>query len=820
MQTTQNKPHHFIGIGGVGMSALARLMLQQGVKVTGSDCSASVVTENLSKEGATIYVGHAADQVPSDAMVVYSSDIPKSNCEWQQAQKTPNHLLHRAELLAKLMKTKRALTVTGTHGKTTTSALLAWVLTGGGLNPSFAIGGFLNAPLHNGAHGSGTEFVAEADESDGSFLNYHSFGSIVTNVDSDHLPYFGNFQNIKQAFSQFMRQVERCDLLFWCRDDQGLQEMAMLNEIPAGVSYGFNSQADLRAFNYRQEGWNSLFSCEWNGKIYEDICVALPGRHAALNALAVFGMALTLGVEESRLRATLASFPGVERRFTNRGQARSVLVIDDYGHHPTEVCSALAAIKGTIEGRRLIALYQPHRYTRTRDCLGTYKCQGIFDSADCVLVTDIYASGEPAIEGVSHEQIVQEVLHDFKGAVCEAVSRDQLEDRLFEILRPHDVVVCLGAGDISAFSKKLPALIEQRGITKYQLALLCGGASSEHSISLLSMQQLLPQWNQELYTLTSFGITQKGEWISEEFLKEQLIDGPAMHQRKLRIEGRKDLRIPRKLLEQIMQTDIVVPVLHGEWGEDGRIQGFCEVLGIPYVGCDVRSSATCIDKSIVKAMCVYHGIPTIPSVVLSEREWKEESATWRKKVADLGSYPLWVKPAHLGSSVCVSRVFSPEALDIALTEVFERDDIALIEKEMVGRELECAVLGNAEAHIFPPGEVLTDLLPYDYDGKYCSEATPTEAISKLTPSQIKDAMELSKRVYTLLGCKGLARVDLFLDAENRCWLNEVNTMPGFTRNSLYPRMCVANGLPISTLLDRLVILGLEAARVRSQHHVG
>ena len=845
------RPYHFIGIGGVGMSALARLLLQQGATVSGSDTSPNAATEALAKEGATIYAGHAATQVPQNSVVVYSSMISQENCEWQQARSQAAHILHRAVLLARLMQTKQALTVTGTHGKTTTSALLSHVLTQAGLDPSFAIGGFFQDTMCNGACGAGDFFVAEADESDGSFLQYPSFGAIVTNVDADHLPHFGNLKNIQSAFSQFMHQVQRPDLLFWCMDDAGLREMAEAEsaqvstqvpaQVPAGISYGWDAQAALRGMDYRQEGWNSIFSCTWQGKLYKDIKVALPGRHGALNSLAVFGMALALGCEEARIRAALASFPGVDRRFSIRGEVRSILVVDDYAHHPTEIRSALEAIAVATSGRRLVVLYQPHRHTRARDCMGCYQGKGIFDAADCVLITEIYGAGELPIEGISHRQIVQEVQEGFLGTVCEEVAPQELEDRLFDLLRPHDVVVCLGAGDITAFSKKLPEILERRAITKYQLALLCGGPSSEHSVSLLSMQQLLPQWNQELYQLHSFGITPKGEWITEEQVLRQLEQQGATPYRKLTevIEANKAKgestamtrvaakgtamgtataiktppRIPIGLLEQLLHCDMVVPILHGEWGEDGTVQGFCEVLGIPYVGCDVRSSAVCMDKSVVKALCLQHGIPAVPTVTILKRTWKEKGISLQD-VAALGDFPFWVKPAHLGSSVCVERVFNIAQLEEALRAIFERDDTALVEQEMVGRELECAVLGNEEVHVFLPGEVLTEVLPYHYEGKYCSEATPTEAIATLSVHQVKEAVELSKRAYRLLGCKGLARVDLFLDAEDRCYLNEVNTLPGFTRNSLYPRMCVANGLPIRTLLDRLVILGLEAARMR------
>lgn len=437
---------HFIGIGGIGMSGLARILLKKNIKVTGSDLSSNYVTEGLSKEGAQVFIGHSAKYVTPSTTVIYSTDIKPENPEYQAALSLECPMLHRSELLSQLMSGYRTLAVAGTHGKTTTSALLATVLAFEGLDPSYAVGGIIKQWQSNAEHGYGNYFVAEADESDGSFLKYKPYGAIITNIDFDHMDYYKTEDALKQAFRKFASQVVPSDNLFWCGEDSRLKSLNL-----PGVSYGFSSQCSLRAVNIVQNGWSTLFDIEYKGRRYYHIKLSLIGRHNVLNALGVFGLALASTVHEDHLRDAFDAFKGVSRRCDKRGEIDGILLIDDYAHHPTEVKTTLEGIRLAIGERRLIAIFQPHRYTRTKDCLGTYA--GIFDSADEVIVTDIYGAGEAPIEGVTSDAVLSEI-KKCSSISCRYLPRKNLASALGEILLPQDVVVTLGAGDITKLSSE------------------------------------------------------------------------------------------------------------------------------------------------------------------------------------------------------------------------------------------------------------------------------------------------------------------------------------------------------------------------------
>lgn len=444
--------YHFIGIGGIGMSGLARLLLSQNIKVTGSDIAFSPIIEQLIQEGALIHKGQAAENIPSQSKVVYTSDVKADNPEYQAAMTMQCALLHRADLLAELLKEQKALAVVGTHGKTTTSALLATVLVDAGFDPSFAIGGMLPAFQSNARFGKGEYFAFEADESDRSFLKYHPFGAIVTNIDNDHLNnYEGKIALLVDNFKLFISQVELPEYLFWCRDDEHLARLDIL-----GQSYGFHPSSDWEIISVEQDGFKMYFSLVCNGKLYSQIELALAGRHNVLNGAAVFGLSLTLGVPEASIRQSFKTFKGVLRRCENKGTSHGVQFLDDYAHHPTEIQTTLQGIRQAIGPRRLIAVFQPHRYSRTEECLGSYGT--IFDAADELLITDIYGAGETPIPYLSHVLIQQEI--EQKSMIsCRYVPRSALSHFLSKFVQPSDTVATLGAGDITKLSSEtLPLL--------------------------------------------------------------------------------------------------------------------------------------------------------------------------------------------------------------------------------------------------------------------------------------------------------------------------------------------------------------------------
>lgn len=442
-------PYHFIGMGGIGMSGLAHLLLRHGCQVSGSDLNRHSLIERLEREGAHFYQGHAANQVPKEATVIYSTDIHPNNIEYQSARVRQLPLLHRSQLLAKCMQGKRAIAVTGTHGKTTTSALLATLLLEAGHDPSFIVGGILSAIQCNARYGASEWFICEADESDGSFLNYSPEGAIVTNIDHDHLEHYGDeFERLCHAFDQFLKQVKYPEYLFWCRDDPTLTSLQ-----PLGHSYGFHSASEWRISNVRQEGFRSYFDLHHQTTCYADIELALIGRHQVLNATAVFALGCTLGIAEEVIRRVYCTFQGVQRRCEQKGVCRDVLFLDDYAHHPTEIRTTLSAIREAIGDRRLIAVYQPHRYSRTVRCIGQY--EKLFENVDKAIVTDIYAAGEEPIPNVSHELILREVAQ--QRGECRYCPRSLIQSYLVDLITPHDVVVTLGAGDLAQLSTHIIA---------------------------------------------------------------------------------------------------------------------------------------------------------------------------------------------------------------------------------------------------------------------------------------------------------------------------------------------------------------------------
>lgn len=446
--------YHFIGIGGIGMSGLARLLLSQKIPVTGSDIAFNAVIEGLIREGAIIHKGQTAENVPPRAKVIYTSDVKADNPEYQAAIKMQCALLHRSDLLAELLQGYQALAVAGTHGKTTTSSLLATVLVDANLDPAFAIGGMLPAFQSNARFGKGDFFAFEADESDRSFLKYHPFGAIVTNIDNDHLNnYEDNFDLLVESFKQFMAQVKSFQHLFLCQDDPYLPQL----QLP-GQTYGFHPNSNWRIATMRQEGFKMVFDLEHQGNLYQHIELALAGRHNVLNAAAVFGLAHTLGVPEASIRHSFKTFKGVLRRCEYKGMCNGVLFIDDYAHHPTEIQTTLQGIRQGIGSKRLIAVFQPHRYTRTQDCLGQYGT--IFDAADEVLITDIYGAGETPIPHLSHKLVQQEIQQN-STVPCHYVPRSALGHYLSQSVQPDDVVVTLGAGDITKLGSETLALLEK-----------------------------------------------------------------------------------------------------------------------------------------------------------------------------------------------------------------------------------------------------------------------------------------------------------------------------------------------------------------------
>lgn len=789
-----SETYHFIGIGGIGMSALARILLSKKIEVSGSDIAANYITENLAEEGATIKHGQSASHILPKMNVVYSSDIKNDNPEYQAALQLNCRLLHRSDLLAQLSKDYCSLAVSGTHGKTTTSSLLATVLVEAGTDPSFCIGGVLKQFHSNSRAGQGKYFAFEADESDGTFLKYSPFGSIVTNIDNDHLNHFnGSMDVLIEAFRKFMTQTESPKHLFWCGDDSELLKLNM-----PGNSYGFGTHCAWKASGFKQRGFSSVFDIDCKGHHYPAVEVALTGKHNALNALAVFGLCINLGIDEESIRRGLRGFSGVMRRCQQKGQIQGITLIDDYAHHPTEIRATLGALRQAIGENRLIAVFQPHRYSRTQDCLGTFG--DIFDSADEVIVTDIYASGEESIKGVSSDVIVNEIMNHGLHK-CSYSPRSNLVEKLAEIVRPHDVVVTLGAGDITKVADELSGFLKLQTPKKLKVGLISGGRSTEHDISLVSAGNVFQALRNDIYDVEEFGITKKGEWVPGKNIRDLL--------------GKQEDRpvLTMEVIQKLLECDVLIPILHGPYGEDGTIQGFFDMLGKAYVGCNHRSAAICMNKVYTKQLASFKGLNVSPSIDFTEFEWKQNPEIIKEKIIEELLFPVFVKPAHLGSSIGVSKVVDPSELDQAIAKALEVDHHILIENGICHcREIEFAVLGNDDVKVFPPGEVLTGGRVYDFEAKYSSDGIGTTSCAVLSKELIEEGMALAEKAYKAVGCTGLARVDFFLDEEEKFWLNEINPIPGFTAISLYPQICAHHGLKTEELMDRLIVLALHRKR--------
>lgn len=787
---------HFIGIGGIGMSGLARILIGKNCSVTGSDVNSNYVTEDLVKTGAKIYLGHEKQHIQPDSTVVYSTDIKPDNPEFLAAMELKCPILHRSDLLAALMQNSKALAVAGTHGKTTTSALLASVLIEAGLDPSFAIGGVLPQLKTNAGHGKGDFFVAEADESDGTFLKYSPYGAIVTNIDNDHMNYFKTEEHLVSCFQTFIQSVKNPNLLFVCGDDVKLNQIAS-----NGIRYGFHASCDLKVEGYRQDGWKSFFDLYFKGSRYARIELNLVGKHNVLNATAIFGLCLSLGIKEEVIRSAFKKFLGVMRRAEKKGEVQGVLLLDDYAHHPTEIETTLKGIRQAVEERKLIVVFQPHRFTRTKDCLGSFK--RVFLEADELIITDIYAAGEQAIEGISHENLLAEVRSEMNVPVS-YIPRAHIANVLTASLRPHSVVVSMGAGDITKLSTEITEAIRQRPLKKLHVGLVCGGRSGEHEVSIRSCRFVASSLNPDYYTVSIFGITKAGEWrLGSDLLAFDVIPSSS---------DREDGEIRPEIIREIAACDVMFPVLHGPFGEDGTIQGFFEMMNKPYVGCDYRASAMTMDKAFTKQLAEYHNIPTAAYCMLTQAEWKAAPEKVFSKVDETLKFPVFVKPVHLGSSIGVRKVNQRQELASAIDYAFNFDSKIIIENGIEGREIEFAVFGNDFIHVFPPGEICSQGQVYDYEFKYGVNSAETIVQAKLSENAIAEGIDLAKRAYGALGCQGLSRVDFFYDREGRFLLNEINPIPGCTEKSLYPKICAANGFHGPELMDRLIFLSLHKKR--------
>ena len=450
---------HFVGIGGSGMGGIAEVLLNLGYLVQGTDLKPNAVTERLQELGAKIAFGHDAAHVAGADCVVVSSAVKADNPEVVAAKENRLPVVQRAEMLAELMRFRVGIAIAGTHGKTTTTSLVASILAEGGEDPTFVIGGRLKSADSNARLGSGRYLVAEADESDASFLHLQPMLAIVTNIDNDHLvTHDGDFERLKQSFVEFLQNLPFYGLAVVCLDDANLRSILPRVSRPM-VTYGIDSEADVRATGIKRRDRRTGFDVLRPGREPLAVTLNVPGRHNVLNALAAIAVATELGIHDAAIRAALANFQGIDRRMQVVAEPQlpcgRVTIVDDYGHHPTEVAATLEAVRQGWDGRRLVLAFQPHRYTRTRDLLDDFA--QVLSAADVLLVTEVYAAGEAPIQGADGRAICRAVRT--RGRV-EPVFVERVEDlagALAGILRDGDVVLTMGAGHIGSVAHQLPA---------------------------------------------------------------------------------------------------------------------------------------------------------------------------------------------------------------------------------------------------------------------------------------------------------------------------------------------------------------------------
>ncbi|QHT62080.1 UDP-N-acetylmuramate--L-alanine ligase [Paenibacillus lycopersici] len=457
---------HFIGIGGYGMSAIARVMLEMGYKVTGSDVARQELTEKLAAKGARIYIGHEAEQVKGADLVVYSTALPRDNVERRAAEELNIPVLHRAQMLARLMNNGKGVAVAGAHGKTTTSSMIALVMETCKLDPTFIIGGEIVNVGTNAKAGKGEYVVAEADESDGSFLQYHPTIAIVTNIEPDHLEnYDGDFDKLKAAYVQFLSQVKQGGGAIVCADDENIQ--AMLPELTAGplgaqgvLTYGIDREAVYRASSIELGDRKVSFDMTKQGRLLGRIELSVPGRHNVYNAMATVITCLEAGIPFASIAEAIVDFRGAKRRFQVLGEVNDILVIDDYAHHPTEIEATISAAKST--GKRIIAVFQPQRYTRTFFLLEQFS--RAFPEADEVLITDIYSpAGEQQIEGVNSKRLVEMIIKNSNANTSYYPTKEEVLAVLTGRVKPGDLVITMGAGDIWKVADALAKTLRAKG---------------------------------------------------------------------------------------------------------------------------------------------------------------------------------------------------------------------------------------------------------------------------------------------------------------------------------------------------------------------
>ncbi len=460
---TEMGPIHFVGIGGIGMSGIAEVLIEAGYTIQGSDLKATKITDRLASMGATIFEGQRAENLEGAEVIVISSAIKRGNPELDEARRLGLPVVRRAEMLAELMRLRSNIAVAGTHGKTTTTTMVAALLDHGGIDPTVINGGIIHAYGSNARVGQGEWMVVEADESDGTFNRLPATIAIVTNIDPEHMEHWGTIENLRKGFDDFVSNIPFYGLAVLCTDHPEVQALVGRVTDRRVVTFGFNAQADVRAINLTYRNGSAHFDIELaDGVVIKDCTLPMPGDHNVSNALAAVAVARHLGMKGAEIREALANFKGVNRRFTKVGEIDGITIIDDYGHHPVEIAAVLKAARqavGADTDARVIAVHQPHRYSRLSSLFEDF-CT-CFNDADVVGIAEVYAAGEDPIPGATRKDLVAGLIRSGHRHALEIVQESDLADLFRAETKPGDIVVCLGAGTISTWANNLPEKLKE-----------------------------------------------------------------------------------------------------------------------------------------------------------------------------------------------------------------------------------------------------------------------------------------------------------------------------------------------------------------------
>ncbi|MFH1360068.1 MAG: UDP-N-acetylmuramate--L-alanine ligase [Candidatus Omnitrophota bacterium] len=451
-----SKHFHFVGIGGIGMGAIASLLLAKGHRVSGSDVKENKITHDLKEKGAVIFIGHQADHVGDADVVIYSSAVKSDNPEIKIAKQKKITLFQRAQMLANLASGQKCITVAGAHGKTTTTSMISHLLIKAGLEPTTAVGGIIQGQTYAASLGKGHYFVAEVDESDGSFLNFSPYYSVITNIDREHLDYYGTFEKLLKAYRKFIDQTNFDGRIFTYAGDPYLAQLLKESKREY-TSYDLSEEADVYAKDISVDGFTSRFRCIYHQKDIGFVTLRVPGHHNILNALACICLGMALHIDFDVINMSLNKYEGVQRRFQLKADTQGILVVDDYGHHPTEIQATLKAAR-SFGRKRLIVAFQPHRYSRTKLLLNDFiepLCL-----SDHLIITDIYAASEKPIPGVS-AKVLYEKIKKLNRMPVEYIRKELITDHLFNMAREGDLILTLGAGDINQISDQLAEKFNQ-----------------------------------------------------------------------------------------------------------------------------------------------------------------------------------------------------------------------------------------------------------------------------------------------------------------------------------------------------------------------